>query len=74
MEIVGTILNKTNNSLSLNSVTNLISGDYVVCCKPQSIENNNLLGSAMLVTATLNTNKKTEVFALGCEVQISNPR
>ncbi len=74
MEIVGTILNKTNNSLSLNSVNNLISGDFVLCCKPQSIENNNLLGSAMLVTATLDTNKKTEVFTLGCEVQISNPR
>lgn len=74
MEIVGTILSKTNNSLTLNTVNNLINGDFVLCCKPQSIENNNLLGSAMLVTATLNTNKKTEVFALGCEVQISNPR
>lgn len=74
MEIVGTILNKTNNSLSLNTVNNLINGDFVLCCKPQSVENNNLLGSAMLVTATLNTNKKTEVFTLGCEVQVSNPK
>jgi len=74
MELVGTILNKTNNSLSLNSVSNIINGDFVLCCKPQSIENNNLLGTAMLVTATLDTNKKTEIFTLGCEVQISNPK
>lgn len=73
LELVGTILNKTNNSLSLNAVNNINDGDYVLCAKPQSAEGNNLVGHSMLVTCTLDTNKKTEVFAIGTEVVISSP-
>jgi len=73
LELVGTILNKTNNSLSLNAVNNINDGDYVLCAKPQSVEGNNIVGHSMLVTCTLDTNKKTEVFAIGTEVVISSP-
>ncbi len=73
LELVGTILNKTNNSLSLDVVNNVSSGDFVLCSKPQSVEGNNLVGHSMLVTCTLSTNKKTEVFAMGTEVVISSP-
>ena len=59
--------------MHLNAVNNIIDGDYVLCAKPQSAEGNNLLGHSMLVTCTLDTNKKTEVFAIGTEVVISSP-
>lgn len=73
LQLVGTILNKTNNSLSLNTVNNVVTGDFVLCSKPQSIEGNNLVGHSMLVTCTIDTNKKTEVFAIGTEVVPSSP-
>lgn len=73
LQLVGIVLNKTINSLSLNTVSNIVSGDFVLCSKPQSIESNILVGHSMLVTCTINTNKKTEVFAIGTEVEVSSP-
>ena len=73
LQLVGTILNKTNNSLSLDIINNVVTGDFVLCSKPQSAESNNLVGHSMLVTCTINTNKKTEIFSIGTEVVISTP-
>lgn len=70
--LVGTILSKTNNSLTLDTVNNIISGDYVLCSKPQSVESRGLLGFNMQVTATLTKNTKTEVYAINSEVNKSN--
>jgi len=67
-ELVGTVTDKTINSLTLDTVNNIVSGDFVMCSKPQSIENQGLLGYHMEVTATLSKNTKTEVYAIGSEV------
>ncbi len=67
-QIVGTVLSKTSNSLTLNTVNNLSSGDYVMCAKIQSVENSSLLGYHMTVTATLSKNTNTEVYAVNSEV------
>ena len=74
LQEVGIIQNKTKNSVTLNIINNLSNGDYVLCSKPQSIEGNNLLGHSMLVTCTLSTNKKSEVFSVGAEIVISSPK
>ena len=67
-QLVGIIESKTINSLTLDAVNNIVSGDFVMCSKPQSIENQALLGYHMEVTATLSKNTKTEVYAIGSEV------
>jgi hypothetical protein len=66
--LVGTILSKTPNSLTLNSVANISSGDFVLCSKPQSAESGGMLGYHMVVTATLSKNTKAEVYAVNSEV------
>jgi hypothetical protein len=71
-ELVGTVTDKTINSLTLDTVNNIVSGDFVMCSKPQSIENQGLLGYHMEVTATLAKNTKTEVYAIGSEVEKSS--
>jgi hypothetical protein len=71
LELVGSVLSKNTNSLTLNSVLNIVSGDFVICSKPQSIENNNLLGYAMEVEMTLSKNSKASVFAVNSEAQKS---
>jgi hypothetical protein len=72
LQLVGTILSKTTNSITLNAVTNIVSGDYVLCSKPQSAESQGLLGYHMVVTASLTKNTKTEVFAINTEVSKSH--
>jgi len=67
-QLVGTILNKTPNSLTLNAVANVVSGDYVMCSKPQSANVNSLLGYHLQVSGTLTKNTKTELFAINSEV------
>ena len=66
--LVGTILSKTANSLTLNAVANILSGDFVLCSKPQSAESGGMLGYHMVVTATLTKNTKAEVYAINSEV------
>lgn len=68
LQLVGTIQSKTSNTLTLNTVNNIVSGDFVLCSKPQSIENQGLLGYHLEVTATLTKNTKAEVYAVGSEV------
>ncbi len=46
--LVGKILSKTTNSVTLDNVSNIIDGDFVACSKPQSAEN-----SALFLTSTL---------------------
>jgi len=68
LQLVGTILSKTPNSLTLNAVANISNGDFVLCFKPQSAESPGLLGYHMVVTATLSKNTKAEVYAINSEV------
>ncbi len=72
MLLVGTILGKTARTLTLDTINNLVSGDFVVCSKSQSSESSGLLGYHMEVTATLSKNTKTEVFAVNTETSKSN--
>jgi len=71
LQLVGTILSKTTNSLTLNAVANIVNGDFVLCSKPQSAESSGMLGYHMVVTATLSKNTKTEVYAVNTEVSKS---
>jgi len=71
LQLVGTILSKTPNSLTLNAVANIVSGDFVLCSKPQSAESPGLLGYHMVVTATLSKNTKSEVYAINTETSKS---
>jgi hypothetical protein len=66
--VVGTILSKTTNSLTLDAVANITSGDYVLCSKPQNSESRGLLGYHMEVTAILSKTTKVEVFSVNSEV------
>lgn len=67
-QVVGTILSKTENSLTLDTMNNIISGDYVICAKTQSIESNSMLGYYMNVNATFNNTSEQEFFAINTEV------
>lgn len=71
LELVGTIVSKTANSLTLNAVANIVSGDFVLCSKPQSIANNDLLGYYMKVTCRFSSNTYQEIFAINSEVSKS---
>ncbi len=71
LELVGTILSKTANSLTLNAVDNIVDGDYVLCQKPQSIQNNDLLGRYMKVTCRFSSNTLQEIFAVNSVVSKS---
>lgn len=69
--LVGTIVSKTPNSLTLNAVANIVSGDYVMCSKPQSANVNSLLGYHLQVSGVLTKNTKTELFAVNAEISKS---
>lgn len=68
LELVGTIVSKTNNSLTLNTMNNIGATDFVLCSKPQSIENQSMLGYYMKATLELTKNTYAEIFAVNCEV------
>ncbi len=68
---IGNIINKTSNSITLNSVVGLSVSDFVLSTKPQSIENSSLLGYYMRVDAELTSDKYSEVFAVNSEVSKS---
>ncbi len=67
-QLVGIIQNKTEKSLTLDSVDNIVSGDYVMCSKSKSSESDGLLGYKMQVSASLMKNTKTEVYAFNTNV------
>jgi hypothetical protein len=64
-------MSKTRNSLTLNAVANIVTGDFVFCSKPQSAESSGILGYHMEVKATLSKNTKTEVYAINTETSKS---
>lgn len=66
-QIVGTVLSKTTRTITLNTVNNITSGDFVFCSKSQSAESSGILGYHMVVKATLSKNTKTEVYAINTE-------
>lgn len=68
LQIVGTILSKTANSLTLDTVNNIVSGDFVLASKPESAEKQGLLGYFMQVEASFSSNTQQEIYALNAEV------
>lgn len=73
LEIVGTIQSKTSNSLTLNTVNNFTSGEFVLCVKPESVQAQGVLGYYNRITAEATSNTLIEVFAINSDVTISNP-
>jgi len=71
LEVVGTIVSKTENTLTLNAVANVVVGDFVMSTKNQSIENQSLLGYYMQVDCELSKITATEIYAIGCEISES---
>lgn len=71
LELVGKIIGKTEKSFIMDSVSNLSSGQYVVCVKPSSIENAGLLGYHMQVSMELSKTGKTEIYAVNSEIDKS---
>lgn len=65
--IVGTILSKTTNSLTLDTVNNIVSGDFVLSSKPESVEKQGILGYFMQVDASFSSNTQQEIYALNAE-------
>jgi len=68
LQLVGAIQSKTSNTITLNTVNNIVGGDFVLCSKPQSIENQGLTGYHLEVTAVFNNQEKSEIYAVGTEV------
>jgi hypothetical protein len=68
LQIVGIILSKTANSLTLDTVNNIVSGDFVLASKPESVEKQGILGYFMQVDASFSSNTQQEIYALNAEV------
>jgi len=68
LQIVGTILSKTTNSLTLDTVNNIVSGDFVLSSKPESAEKQGLVGYFLQVEASFSSNTQQEIYALNAEV------
>jgi hypothetical protein len=71
LQLVGIVQSKTANSLILNTANNIVSGAFVLCSKPQSIEVNDLLGYYMKVTCRFSTNTYKEIFAVNTTISKS---
>lgn len=68
MQLVGTIQDMTSRTLTLDSVNNIVDGDFVMASKNQSVEIGSLLGYYERVDMSLEKNTLTEVFAVNAEV------
>jgi len=68
---IGTITDKTNSTITMDTVVGLSVNDFVISSKPQSIETSGLLGYYMRVDAELDTENYTEVYAVNSEVSKS---
>jgi len=64
LQTVGTILSKTANSLTLDAVSNIVSGDFVLSMKPESVEKQGILGYFMKVDASFSSNTQQEIYAI----------
>ena len=67
-QLVGTILSKTSNSLTLDTINNITNGDFVMSAKPQSANTSGLCGYYMGVTASFRSQDKQSIFAINSEV------
>jgi len=67
-QVVGTILSRTGNTLTMDAVNNLTSGDFVFALKPNSANQQGILGYYMKTTMTFSSDTIQEIFALSCEV------
>jgi len=68
LQTVGTILSKTANSLTLNAVNNVVSGDFVLASKPNSAQQQGLTGYYMRVDMSFSSSERQEIFAVSSEV------
>jgi hypothetical protein len=68
LQIVGTIISKTSNSLTLNSVANIVTGGFVLASKPNSVQQQGILGYYMKVDLSFSSNTRQEIFAVNSEV------
>lgn len=68
---IGSITGINNNVLTLNSVTGLSNGSFIMSGKSQSAETSGLLGYYMNVTLTVSSNKRVELYAVNSEVSKS---
>ena len=71
LQIVGTILSKTDNSLTLDTINNINSGEFVMASKPKSAQQQGLLGYYAKVTMKFDSNEKQEFFSVNSEVSKS---
>jgi hypothetical protein len=66
--LIGTVLSKTNTSLTLDTMNNFITGNYVICAKTQSISVNSMLGYYINIKASFDNASEQEIFAVNTEV------
>jgi len=71
LQVIGTILSKTANSLIMNTVNNIVDGDFVLSSKPNSVQQQSILGYYCKVTITLEKNERTELFSVSSEISKS---
>lgn len=67
LQVVGTILSKTGNSLTLDTVNNLSSGDFVLAVKPESVQQQGILGYHLQVDCEFSSSAKQEIYAISSE-------
>ena len=68
LDVVGTVLSKTANSLTLDTVNDIVSGNFVLASKPESVEKQGILGYFMQIEASFSSNTQQEIYALNAEV------
>jgi len=68
LQVVGTVLSKTANSLILNTVNNIVSGDFVLSSKAKSANIQGLLGYYLRTTLSFSSSTRQEIFSVNCEV------
>lgn len=67
LQTVGTIVSRTDRTLVLNAVANLVSGNFVLCSKDQSIAVNAMLGYYMNIKASFSSDTEKEIFAVNSD-------
>lgn len=68
LQIIGTIVSKTANSLILNAVANIADGDFVLATKPESATQQGILGYHLQVDCEFSSNTQQEIFSVGSEI------
>jgi len=68
LQTVGTITSKTTNSLTLNTVNNIVSRDFVLASKPNSVQQQGLTGYYMKVDMSFSSATRQEIFAVNSEI------